>query len=255
MENNGIWYKANLVDPQVYSVQDEIKQQISVSNLIIEISRRVVEHVIEPTDDLFLAARRKHYVSRRKMKKINNDSIIREYFKELRVIIGYSLSNCEIIRKIMSHDRLYYVTISSVLKEQLIAQTYAMKDSGYRVCAMKGDEEVMSMYCTIKDGLEFHFFITVNPIFVITNNDKPKDLSISLHSYASSLNPVNTQWYTAPLESMRAILEKRMIRFEYLSREEAKSIYNKGLKEYGNPNLFGQFGMSDGASPSIVVQK
>ena len=85
-------FTAKQVDPQD-STKNTIEDQKKVAFLAKDIFKKVIVHVIGPFLDWRferIAYKSAHHVSRRKMKKINNDPSIREYFKALRAIIGYS---------------------------------------------------------------------------------------------------------------------------------------------------------------------
>lgn len=254
-------FSKQLVQNSDHKIIDEIKRQKEATTLAQDIKERCVELIIPSYNSLDIESIRaalsaKYVLSDAQIKLVLNDSRVKCKLCDLLILINDDAVTVYcVLNKIMEKSLYYFANMIGVLNgEQLKAQRGTEDNSGYRLVAKMRGKEVMSMYYTAKGGIEFHFFIVANIFYVLT--EKPlKNVSMSLHEYASSLDKNIKYWYTAPIKSMYDILIAQKVNFRRLTEEESHLMYESAMHHHKNDFMFSPFGVNIKSQPSIVITK
>jgi hypothetical protein len=175
----------------------------------------------------------------------NKETIKTEINQTKRTLLNYIYSkNLLHFNNYLHHLRNIYLGIRFYLQPEYMNKRFEKENvEVYNkfYCCVKDDKDqvilgmIVNKYLDIptNEYLQEHIFISNNIKYQIFNTTRRKQLSLSLHSYASNLQPLSKKIYCNPMPSMLKIFREAnttgKIIMNVLSEEEKEEIKKKQI--------------------------
>jgi hypothetical protein len=234
-----------------------MKKQKSMNDIFFDIAKSVYLKPTIQDYSTYVNLIHEDIIQKINLFTINEDSIPTTIFETNKENIKSEINQTKrtILKYVYSKNLLHFNNYLHHLRNIYLGIRFYLQPGYMNKRFQKENVEVYNkFYCCIKDNdnqlilgmivnkyrdipsseyLQEHIFISNNIKNQIFNPIKRKQLSLSLHSYASNLLPLSKKIYCNPMPSMLKIfkeLDKNgEIKLEYISEEEKQEIIKKQI--------------------------